>query len=75
MKNSLAVIQARMGSTRLPGKALFPLAGGVPALKCVIDRVLASRVERVVVATPAEPDDQAIFDACESWGVDVMATA
>ena len=49
---TLAIIQARMGSTRLPGKVLLPL-GDKPSIAHVIERV--SRIEtitQVIVATP-----------------------
>lgn len=50
----IVIIQARMGSTRLPGKILKPLAG-VPVLSHVITRAGAPvGVDRVVVAVPKE---------------------
>ncbi len=56
--NVVAVIQARMGSTRLPGKVLADLAG-VPMLARVIERVRrARRVDAVWVAcSDARADD------------------
>lgn len=60
-----AVIQARMGSTRLPGKVLLDLAGR-SILEHVIRRARsASRVERVVVATSNRPEDEAVAEWCE----------
>lgn len=57
---TLAIIQARLGSTRLPGKALC-LLSGKPLLAHVIERVRAAgRVDRVVVATTDRPEDAAI---------------
>ncbi len=55
----LAVIAARMGSSRLPGKALMPLAGR-PMLERLIERArLSGRVSDVVVATTElEADDE-----------------
>ena len=59
-----AVIQARMGSTRLPGKVLADL-GGCSMLARVCSRVArAATVDQVVVATTLEPDDQQIVDEC-----------
>lgn len=47
-----AIIQARMASTRLPGKAMLPLAGK-PLVHHVIDRILSiPSVHTVVVAVP-----------------------
>ena len=59
----VAVIPARYGSTRLPGKPLVPLAGR-PMVQHVYDRTkLANTVDRVIVAT----DDQRIVDAVEGF--------
>ncbi len=65
----VAIIQARMGSSRLPGKALRPLAGK-PMLAHVVERV--RRVERcdaIVVATTGGFEDEAIQTACSRLGV------
>jgi 3-deoxy-manno-octulosonate cytidylyltransferase (CMP-KDO synthetase) len=59
----VAVIPARYGSTRLPGKPLVLLAGK-PMVQHVHDRTkLASTVDRVIVAT----DHQRIVDAVEGF--------
>jgi len=61
---ALAVIPARFGSTRFPGKALAPL-GGRPVIAHVIANARrAARVGRLVVAT----DDERIGAAAESAG-------
>jgi spore coat polysaccharide biosynthesis protein SpsF len=64
-----AIIAARMGSSRLPGKVLLEL-GGKPMLEWVVDAVLRSRVERVTVLVTPEPEDAAIIELCEALGVD-----
>ena len=47
----LAILQARMSSTRLPGKVLMPLAGA-PMIVRQIERVArARRIDKLVVAT------------------------
>jgi spore coat polysaccharide biosynthesis protein SpsF len=52
MGKVLAIIQARMGSTRLPGKVLLPL-GGKPMIVQMVERVKRSAlVDQVVVAIP-----------------------
>jgi spore coat polysaccharide biosynthesis protein SpsF len=67
MRN-IAIVQARMGSSRLPGKVLMPLAGR-PVLDHVVTRVLAaSRIDDVVVATSILPGDDAIADHCTARG-------
>lgn len=68
MPTPTAIIQARMGSTRLPGKVLMPLAGH-PMLLRVISRTEASGL-RVVVATSAtRPDDGQIVNFCNFHGI------
>ncbi len=63
------IIQARLGSTRLPGKVLLPLRGR-PVLAHVCTRAAAAaRVDRVVVATTDRPEDDAIVDWCQAAGV------
>jgi spore coat polysaccharide biosynthesis protein SpsF (cytidylyltransferase family) len=68
----VAIIQARMGSTRLPNKVLMPLAG-VP----VIDRVYAraSKIEGltgVLVATSEAASDDGLFRHCTARGMNVF---
>jgi glutamate-1-semialdehyde aminotransferase/spore coat polysaccharide biosynthesis protein SpsF (cytidylyltransferase family) len=65
----VAVIQARMGSSRLPGKVMRPL-GGVPVLARIVDAARRSRLcDEVVVATSSDPRDQTIMDWCAASGV------
>lgn len=65
----VAVIQARMSSTRLPGKVLAEVAGK-PMLFYVVERVRqASKVNQVVVATTGTPEDDPIVRFCEKIGV------
>jgi spore coat polysaccharide biosynthesis protein SpsF len=53
----LAVLQARMSSTRLPGKVLAPVAGA-PMILRQIERLRRARtLDRIVVATSIETDD------------------
>lgn len=66
---TVAVIEARMASTRLPGKVLRPILGR-PMLALLIERVsAASLVHQVVVATTTNPDDDAIQALAETLGV------
>jgi spore coat polysaccharide biosynthesis protein SpsF (cytidylyltransferase family) len=56
------VIQARMGSSRLPGKSMA-LLGGVPVVDWVVRRCgLADRVDDVVVATSTNGEDDELAD-------------
>ncbi|MDD3146106.1 MAG: glycosyltransferase family protein [Candidatus Riflebacteria bacterium] len=63
------VIQARMGSTRLPGKTLLPL-GGRPVIEHVIRRSSAAMlVDRVVVATTDQSEDDQVADWCNRHAI------
>ncbi len=63
------VIQARMTSTRLPGKVLLPLAGA-PLLQRMIERVQAATVPmELVVATTEDPSDDPIVELCRALDV------
>ncbi len=58
----VAVVQARMGSSRLPGKVLLPL-GGRPVLWHVIERLTeVDLLDEIVVATTERPEDDGIVD-------------
>lgn len=71
IKNQV-IIQARMGSSRLPGKVLLPL-NGRPVLEYVVRRsAAAARVENVVVATSDHSEDDAIEEWCRKNSVDCV---
>jgi spore coat polysaccharide biosynthesis protein SpsF len=64
----VAIIQARMGSTRLPGKVLRDI-GGDTVLARVVSRVRGCRlVNDVVVATSKDPADDIILKECQRLG-------
>jgi spore coat polysaccharide biosynthesis protein SpsF len=61
-----------MGSKRLPGKALVEIAGE-PLLKRLCQRLRhCRRADEVIVATSNEREDDAIFEACRSWGFNIF---
>ncbi|MGC4073525.1 MAG: glycosyltransferase family protein [Nibricoccus sp.] len=63
--NIVAIIQARMGSSRLSGKTLADIAGQ-PLLGHVIDRAGASnRITKIVVATTTQPGDDLLVEYVE----------
>jgi spore coat polysaccharide biosynthesis protein SpsF len=68
----LAIIQARMSSSRLPGKVLRDL-GGKPMLERVISRVSRARhINGLVVATTVDSTDDPIADFCAQHGTPVF---
>lgn len=63
-KKVAGTVEARMSSTRLPGKVLMPLAGE-PALKRLVDRMRQSRyLDEIVIATTINPNDEKIVNFC-----------
>ncbi len=71
-KNLGAIVQARTGSTRLPGKILkeLPYGSGITVLEQVIRRLQRCReVEKIIVATTTNPEDDAIAEIAERSGV------
>lgn len=72
MTRILIVCQARMQSTRLPGKVLLPLAGR-PLIVRIAERLRRSRLATTtVVATTTGPADDHLVDLCRSMGLDVF---
>lgn len=68
---TVAVIQARMTSTRLPGKILLPLAGK-PILTRVIERTRAiAGIDTIVVAIPDGPAHEPVAALCKTLGAPV----
>lgn len=64
----MAIIQARYGARRLPGKVLEDLAG-LPMLVRVVNRTSRARkLDNVVVATTAQKADDTIEGLCQKWG-------
>lgn len=66
----LAVLQARVSSSRLPGKVLRQLLGQ-PMLLRQIERIhRCTAIDKLVVATSTDASDVPLVDACATWGVD-----
>jgi spore coat polysaccharide biosynthesis protein SpsF len=66
---TVAIIQARMGSTRLPGKIMMDL-GGDTVLARVVRRVSrATLIEKIVVATTHNAADDTVVRECDRLGV------
>src|SRR5437762_1211651 len=66
------IVQARMGSTRLPGKVLMQV-GDRPLLQHIIDRSKKiKRPNKLVIATSNLPKDDAIANFCQERNVEVF---
>lgn len=66
---AVAIIQARMGSTRLPGKVLKDLAGETVLARVVNRTRRATLLDEVIVATSVLSADDAIVRECDRLGV------
>lgn len=70
---TIAILQARTGSTRLPGKVLMDLAGA-PLLVRVLERAQAiPGLDRVVVATTTAERDRPLIDLARQRGIEAFA--
>ena len=66
------VVQTRLNSSRLPGKALRPICGK-SLLYRLCDRMTRSReAQTLLVATSDQPQDEQIEDACRARGIPVF---
>lgn len=66
---TVATVEARMASTRLPGKVMADL-GGRPMLQVVVERVSrATALDRIIVATTVRPEDDTIERLAGDLGI------
>lgn len=72
MSKVIAIIQARMGASRLPGKPLKQVLGKY-LIEYLVDRLrLSKTLNGICVATTDNPKDQAIVDWCHRHYVSVV---
>lgn len=68
--NFVVIVQARMGSTRLPGKSL-KIVEGKPLLEHLINRLrFSKKIDKIVIATTTSKKDDVIYRLCEKLGVE-----
>jgi len=69
---TIAIVQARMGSTRFPGKVMRPI-NGVPMIELLLRRLArAKRIDRIILATSDDPRNQPLADHVRSLGYEVF---
>ena len=65
----VAIISARMTSSRLPGKSLMKICGD-PVLQHMLTRVKRAKlIDKIIVATTVNKTDDCINDLCKKMGV------
>lgn len=70
--NALVILQARMGSSRLPGKVMLPI-NGKPMIYWQLERIKQSKcIDGIVVATSTDSSDDQLADFLISTGVEVV---
>jgi spore coat polysaccharide biosynthesis protein SpsF (cytidylyltransferase family) len=69
----LAIIQARMGSSRLPGKMLMPIVNGKGPLELMAERVMkAENIGMLGIATTDSEKDDKLAELCDKLGLPVF---
>ena len=72
-KRVVLIIQARMGSTRLPGKSMMDLAGA-PLVARILERVKrCTRIDEIVLAIPDTAEDRILEQLGRDCGISVFA--
>ena len=65
----VAIVQARMGSTRLPGKILKSIQG-MPMLWHIVSRLKSvDEIDEVVIATSDLPSDDQVYEMAKNYGI------
>jgi glutamate-1-semialdehyde 2,1-aminomutase len=68
----LAIVQARMGSTRLPGKVLKKVCGK-PLIEILLHRLsLSKKIDKIIVATSVNKENDTLSEFVEKLGFDVF---
>lgn len=69
LPNVFAIVQARMSSTRLPGKVLLELVPHVSVLEFMLERVSRSKeIGKTIVATTENPNDKVLAERLKRMG-------
>ena len=69
MPRVVLIIQARMSSTRLPGKSMMPLAGKPLVFRMVERLKKCKRIDEIVIAIPDIPEDQVLIELAQELDV------
>lgn len=73
MKDTNIIIQARMGSHRLPGKSLMPVWKELSLLELVLTRITKSKIpKKIILATSTRKKDDQLIPIAERCGVEII---
>jgi glutamate-1-semialdehyde 2,1-aminomutase len=69
---TVAIVQARMGSTRFPNKVMQPILG-IPMIELLFARLTKSKyIDQIILATSCDPRNQPLVDHVRQLGYDVF---
>ncbi len=69
----IAIVQARMGSTRLPKKVMQPVGKDMPMIKALLLRLSQSKeIDKIILATPNNLINQPLVDCVSQLGYDIF---
>lgn len=66
------IIQARMSSSRFPGKMMTCLNGSMPLIEYLYERCRNSSVKNILIATSEDKSDDELYDYCKKNNISVM---
>jgi spore coat polysaccharide biosynthesis protein SpsF len=69
MPRVVLIIQARVSSTRLPGKSMMPLAGKPLVFRMVERLKKCINIDEIVIAIPDTPEDQVLIELAQELDV------
>ena len=71
--NIIAIVQARMTSTRLPGKVMKPINTDIPMIKVLLSRLSQSKdVDKIILATSTNTADKPLVEYVSKLGYSVF---
>ncbi|PZM67284.1 cytidylyltransferase domain-containing protein [Paenibacillus dendritiformis] len=71
MPRVVAIVQARMGSSRLPGKVLKPLIDHSVLGHVILRLKAVNSINEIIIATTQNPEDDSIISECNKYNVPV----
>lgn len=73
MQSTILILQARMGSHRLPGKSLMPVWKELSLIELVLTRITKSKIpKKIILATSTRKKDDQLVPIAERCGVEII---
>ena len=69
----IAIVQARMGSSRLPGKIMLPVSANIPMIEVLFSRLKQSKeIDKIVLSTSNDKRNQPLVEHISKLGYDIF---